>query len=163
MGTRENLTKPPAGVRERYERYLSANGYSDTRQRREILEEIYRQRRHFDVEDLIGQLRGRRLKVSRATVYRTIGHLEESGLIRKLGLDDDHAHYEITFGPAHHEHLVCEKCGRIVEIYDPDLERQLGRILRDNGFSKVAGHTVEIAGICCDCREGSRMSGERNR
>ena len=91
--------------------------------------------------------------MSRATVYRTISHLESSGLVRKLGLDDAHAHYEVTLGPAPHEHLICERCGKIVEITDPVMEDRLQHLLEDSGFSKTSYHTVEITGICLDCTD----------
>ena len=145
--------EPPPRVKRRYERYLAAHGYSDTHQRREILEEIYRKRRHFDVEQLVAEMRERGSRVSRATVYRTIGHLEKSGLLRRLSFDEDHAHYEITLGAEHHEHLICEKCGRVVEITDPELENCLKRVLRSNGFSEEAANTVEITATCRRCIE----------
>ena len=153
MSSNKVSFEPPVGVEKQFKRYLAAHGYSDTPQRRMILKEIYRQRQHFDVEDLIERMRGRGLRVGRATIYRTIGHLESSGLIRRLGLEDVHAHYEITFGPTHHEHLVCEKCGRLVEITDPVLEKHLQEILVKQGFSTEAMHTVEITAVCMDCRD----------
>ena len=143
----------PSVAEKRFQRYLNARGYSDTPQRRVVLKEIYRERNHFDVEELIHRMRGRGHRVSRATVYRTIGHLESSGLVRKLSLDDAHAHYEITLGPVHHEHLVCERCGKIVEVTDPVLEERLRLLLKKSGFSERAYHTVEINGICSDCSD----------
>lgn len=141
----------PSVVEKRFQRYLKAHGYNDTPQRRVVLKEIYREQNHFDVEELIQRMRRRGSRVSRATVYRTIGHLESSGLVRRLGLDNAHAHYEITLGPAHHEHLVCERCGKIVEMADPILEERLRRLLKASGFSERAYTTVEITGICMDC------------
>jgi Fur family ferric uptake transcriptional regulator len=118
-----------------------------------VLREIYRKQSHFDVEELIQRMRQRGHRVSRATVYRTMGHLESSGLVRKLGLDNSHAHYEVTLGPAHHEHLVCERCGKIVEITDSIMEERLKQLLKKSGFSEKAYHTVEITGICMDCSD----------
>jgi len=160
---RTRSPQPPPRVKRRYERYLEAHGYSDTHQRREILEEIYRKRRHFDVEELVAEMRERGSRVSRATVYRTIGHLEKSGLLRRLGFDEDHAHYEITFGAEHHEHLICESCGRVVEITDPELERCLKRILRNSDFSDEAAHTVEITATCRGCAEAGGGSMESSK
>jgi Fur family ferric uptake transcriptional regulator len=145
--------EPLERVKRRYQRYLTTHGYSDTQQRREILEEIYRKRRHFDVEELVREMRKRGSRVSRATVYRTISHFEKSGLVRRLSFDEDHAHYEITLGAAHHEHLICESCGRVVEITDSALEKCLRRILRAEGFSDEAAHTVEIMAVCRECLE----------
>ncbi len=135
----------------KFRSYLRNKGYSVTPQRERVLREIARMGDHFDAEELVGKLRRRQEPVSRATVYRTINHLEQSGIIRKLDLDEAHAHYENTVGTRHHEHLICRKCGRITEVTDTALERRIQHVARTNGFT-LEKHTVQLIGLCGDCR-----------
>lgn len=134
----------------RFRDYLRGKGYSVTPQRERVLREIARMGDHFDAEELVAKLRRRREPVSRATVYRTIQHLEQSGIIRKVDLDEAHAHYENTVGTRHHEHLICRRCGRITEVTDTALERRIQHIAERNGFA-LEKHTVQLIGLCDEC------------
>src|SRR5512139_1709538 len=89
-----------------------------TPERKKILEAVCAIDNHFEADDLYLKLRevgGRR--ISRATVYRTLPLLEESGLIRRVILVDKHTYYEHVYDHLHHEHLICRKCGKIIEFY----------------------------------------------
>jgi Fur family ferric uptake transcriptional regulator len=131
--------------------FLRAGGHSFTSQRHSVLQEVLRSAAHFDAEELYARLRKRRAGASRATLYRTLGHLERWGLIRRVELDEDHAHYELTEGIGHHEHLVCERCGRVAEFTDPELEARIEEVIRARGFA-ASRHTVLIVGACAECR-----------
>lgn len=136
---------------EQFRAYLREHGHSVTAQRETVLAAIARIGPHFDVEELALSLRAGRHPVSRATVYRTVKHLEAAGLVRKLDLDEPHAHYESTVGASHHEHLVCTRCGRIVEVTDRTLERRIEALARAHGFA-LERHAVQLMGTCRECR-----------
>lgn len=131
--------------------FLKSKGLSSTKQRNFILREVFRNHGHFEAEDIVDALKRRKSRVSRATVYRTLTHLEECNLIRTVDLGHGHSHYEHTLGHTHHEHLYCEQCGKIVEFSDTILEEQINRIAESNRFY-LTNHTVQMFGICYTCR-----------
>ena len=95
-------------------------------------------------------------RVGYATVYRTLKLLKECGLAAERHFDDGQARYEAVEGEAqHHDHIICERCGKIVEFASQELERLQERIGRFLGFV-VSRHRMELYGICADCREGGR-------
>lgn len=140
--------------------FLKHKGLSSTRQRKLVLEQVFKNHDHFEADEIVEALRKRKSRVSRATVYRTLTHLEECNLIRKVDLGHGHSHYEHILGHSHHEHLYCEKCGKIIEFTDSILENQIGKIAGSNGFT-ITSHNVQIFGICKDC--SNKKKGSRNR
>jgi Fur family ferric uptake transcriptional regulator len=131
--------------------YCKQKNLKYTPERKRILEAACSMDNHFEADDLYLTLRksgGRR--ISRATVYRTLPLLEESGLIRRVIFIDKHTHYEQVYDHLHHEHLICLKCGKIIEFYRQSLEDALDDIARENRFTPVA-HKLEITGYCDDC------------
>lgn len=133
-------------------KFLKENGLSYTRPRKRILEQIFMNHDHFDAEDIVEALRKRNSRVSRATVYRTLVHLEDCSLIRRVDLGHEHSHFEHTLGHKHHEHLYCKKCGNVIEFTDSILENRINKISELNRFN-VINHTVQIFGICENCRK----------
>lgn len=135
---------------ELFSTFLKDRGLSFTRQRKLVLDQVFRNHSHFEAEEIVALLRKRDLRVSRATVYRTLTLLEDCDLIRKVDIGHDHSHYEHVLGHEHHEHLYCDKCGKLLEVYDPILEERIKNIAESNKFT-ITSHTVQIFGICKDC------------
>jgi len=134
--------------------YLEAQDLRLTKEREEVLEEVARTSRHFDPEELHYTLRKKGSKVSRASIYRTIPLLVNAGVIEKVENTDKHAHYELTLGRLHHDHMLCTSCGKVIEFYSHELERLQERLCEAEGFRGHA-HTLEIKGLCRKCA-GSR-------
>lgn len=153
-GPRAGKSCPDPEV-ERFRRYFQDGGLPFTEQRRRILEEVCRSAAHFDAEELYGRIRRRKTPASRATLYRTLGHLERAGVLRRIDIGGDHAHFEFV-GADHHEHLVCTRCGRVVEIHEPDLESRVAALLSAHGFS-TDRHAMQVFGECGDCRGAGRV------
>jgi Fur family transcriptional regulator, ferric uptake regulator len=142
----------PVSNQNRFREYLRDHGLAFTSQRRMILDLVSGDRSHFDAEELVATLRGNNCGVSRATVYRTLTHLQGAGLIREVPLGNEHAHFEYIAGAQeHHEHLVCEECGAVIEFSDPLLEERISSVAGENAF-KMTKHTVQIQGLCRRCR-----------
>jgi Fur family ferric uptake transcriptional regulator len=135
-----------------FNRFLKHRGLSVTRQRRLVLDQVFKNHDHFEAEEIVEMLRKRNRRVSRATVYRTLAHLEDCSLIRRVDLGHGHSHYEHILGHEHHEHIYCEKCGNLLEFSDPTLERRINNIAESNKFT-ITSHTVQIFGICKDCNK----------
>ncbi len=135
-----------------FRKYLKNKKLSFTPQRRIVVEQILSGQAHFDMENLVDQIRDHQASVSRATVYRTVAHLEEAGLLRRIDLNHSHAHFELVAGLEHHEHLICERCGAVLEFSDQRLEKRIEDIVREHGFG-MTRHTVQVFGLCGACRE----------
>lgn len=135
---------------ERFARYLSQHGLKMTRERRVILGHLLSVRGHFDVDDLLGRLRKAGHPVSRATLYRNLPRLVDSGLIHKVEMAHGQARYELMLGRHHHDHMICLGCGTILEFESPDVERIQEEVCRRKRFL-MTGHTHQIRGYCASC------------
>ena len=74
---------------------------------------------HFSAEELVRDVREIDPSVSRGTVYRTLVLLHEAGVVEKHDFRYGPPNYEVTFGKAHHDHLMCIQCGEIIEFQEP--------------------------------------------
>ena len=136
--------------------YLEQNQLKYTPERQRILREVFSLHNHFEADELYFALREKGShRISRATIYRTLPLLEESGLIRRVVFVDKHTHYEHVYGRMHHEHLICLMCGNVIEFYNKSLEDTLEEVAREKKFNSVA-HKLEITGYCRDCSKLNR-------
>ena len=130
---------------------LESNGVRATRQRIEILGELAREPDDVTAQALWRRLRGRRRsRIGLATVYRTLALLHEHGVIDSLSHHGGELCYRLCSG-AHHHHLVCSSCHRVVEIEECGLDDWLAAVGERHGFVPTE-HTVEITGLCAGCR-----------
>ncbi|HLK12968.1 MAG TPA: Fur family transcriptional regulator [Candidatus Binatia bacterium] len=143
---------------QRFEQALRERGLKSTAQRDDIARVFFAAREHVSVEELYGAVRRVSPRVGYATVYRTLRLLKECGLAAERHFDDGQARYEAVEEQEHpHDHIICERCGKIVEFASEELERLQERIARFLGFV-VSRHRMELYGVCADCREGRRGS-----
>ena len=131
--------------------FLKSRGHRITRERESIAEAVLLNRGHFDVDELFLHLKGR-VGVSKASIYRTIPILIESGLLAAVYLENGHMHYERVYGRDHHSHLRCTTCGRIFDFSVPQLPALEKEIAEQKGF-RSEGHKFEIWGQCSGCRD----------
>lgn len=134
---------------------LKDRGLRLTAERRAILRSMLRHSKHFDPEGLLDELRREGVRVSRATVYRTLGHLTDCGLIRRYDLGDRQTLYEVAVGREHHEHLICTRCGTIFEFVHDEIERLQDEVCRRFQFAPV-NHSLQIYGTCASCARAER-------
>jgi Fur family ferric uptake transcriptional regulator len=140
-----------------FEQRLRQRGLRMTPGRRAILDYAVRHLGHFDAEELLDTLRHDGVSVSRATVYRTLGHLVEMGLLRRHPMGDRGAFYEGSLGREHHEHLVCVECGAILEFVQKEIEKLQEEVCREHGFQPLR-HTLQIYGLCEKCQSDADAS-----
>jgi len=133
--------------------YLRRRGLKATTERRAIATEVLSIEEHFDPEDLQTRLRRKGIRVSRATIYRTLEHLINSDLVRKTSLDLEHktSFYENTLVRRHHEHMVCLGCGTVIEFTSPKIEMLQEEVCRKHHFRPIR-HTHQIMGHCRKCQ-----------
>jgi Fur family transcriptional regulator, ferric uptake regulator len=120
-----------------------------TEQQRDMVRFIFAQHNHFDADRLIEEMKKAGFQLSRATVYRTLAKLVDAGLLRRLELGP-RMFYEHDYGYPQHEHAYCQKCGRVIEFQDADLDRIIRSVCQEHNF-QTSGHTFVIRGICTDC------------
>jgi Fur family ferric uptake transcriptional regulator len=136
--------------KEKFREFLSGKGLKTTKERDEIINEVAAMKGHFDPDELFIRLKQKGSKVSRASVYRTIPLLIESGLIEEVERIDRHAHYERISEKKHHDHMICVKCGKVIEFYSPTLEMLQNEICGKENFKGIR-HSLEILGYCKKC------------
>jgi Fur family ferric uptake transcriptional regulator len=141
-----------ATLLERFRRYLREHRQPVTRQRDVVAQAVFLSDDHPSVEHIRRALKERGEHVGTATVYRTLELLIESGLVRAHDFGEGFRRYEPMPAQAHHEHLICERCGRVVEFQNERLERMLPVIADEHGFQHQR-HRVEIYGVCRECRQ----------
>ena len=141
---------------DRFEEYLQSKGMRNTRQRRVIVEQVFRQHDHFDADDLIAEL-SRELgqqKVSRPTVYRTLTELVEAGLLRRMDLGGRGV-FEHDYGYPQHDHLHCQQCNKLIEFHCEQLKAIRDAVGGEHSF-RVTGHRLIITGVCHECSQKRR-------
>lgn len=134
------------------ERYLRARGLRWTSQRELIARIALESHDHFTAEELLEMCRAEDRGVSRATVYRTLGLLEEAGFVEGLDTGDGSRKFEHVLGHEHHDHMVCTECGKILEFRDEELERRQEAAAARVGF-RITGHSLRLLGVCAECQQ----------
>jgi Fur family ferric uptake transcriptional regulator len=131
--------------------YLKERGLKWTPEREKVFEEAFRMEGHFEADDLAYRLRKKGSRVSKATVYRTLPILVEAGLIKEVIHGEKHLHYEHVHEGERHDHLICLKCGKIVEFKKGSLRKIEEEVCKENQFvpQKVL---IEIFGYCKKCQ-----------
>lgn len=135
-----------------FRRFIRSRGLRQTPERERIVEEIFRKREHFDVDELFLRLLSQGKKISKASIYRTLPLLVDCGLIREVNFVDGHWHYEQIYGQPHHCHLRCLSCGTIVEFEEPLLAAVEEKLANGFGF-QITNHVLEVQGYCPRCRQ----------
>ena len=138
---------------EQFKQLLRSNGLKFTKQRETILSVLYNHSGHFTPEELHLLIKEKNpdLNIGIATVYRTLSLLESAGIVTSISFGTQGKKYELGL-KAHHDHLICTKCGKILEFFDEAIERKQERIAREFGFT-MEDHSLKIFGICPDCRK----------
>ena len=117
---------------------LISEGLRYTQQRKIIWDEIRNSSKHRDAEEIYLIIKKKnKIKVSRATVYRTIDVLVKNNLVRKMELGDGRALYESKFEEEHHDHMICVETGKITEFYNEELEKLQEKIVKERGYELV--------------------------
>jgi Fur family transcriptional regulator, ferric uptake regulator len=139
---------------ERFAQFLEARGKRLTPQRRLIVEQVFSHHDHFDADELMDHLQPliAQRKLSRPTIYRTLGELVEADMLRSMELGG-RSIYEHEYGYPSHDHLYCQVCNRLIEFHSEELERIRDAVARQHRF-EVLGHRMFVTGVCAECRGG---------
>lgn len=130
-----------------FEKYLEENDSRYTTQKKAIVDEIFKKKTHFEVDEFIADYS----EFSRATVYRTIKQLLDGGFIQKISTKDGRVFYERALGKKQHDHLICNQCGSIFEIKNDIIEKYVNEFCQKIGF-KPEYRSLHVYGLCKNCQ-----------
>jgi Fur family transcriptional regulator, ferric uptake regulator len=141
---------------------LVEEGLRITEARKVILSILNKTLEHLSAEDIYFIVRGINPSIGFATVYRTLDLLTRIGIIQKFDFGDGKARYELIEGmekKAHHHHLICTKCRKIIDYTDfIDEERELIKKTEESLTKKyrfeIKSHIIHFYGLCEDCKGG---------
>ncbi len=136
---------------DRFRGHLRDRRLPVTRQRLAVAEQLFGAADHPSALDLSRRLRARGERVGTATLYRTLELLVEGGLVRVHDFGEGFKRYEAAAAAAGHDHLICERCGRLVEFANDRFERML-RMAADAERFLYRRHRVQVQGLCAECR-----------
>ena len=122
---------------------LQSEGLRYTKQRQAIWNEINGSKGHRNVDEIYFSIIKSGIKVSRATVYRTIDVLVKNSLVKKIDGLDSGSLYENRLDRKHHDHMICVETGKIIEFYNKDLENLQDQIAEEKGY-KIVRHVHQL-------------------
>jgi Fur family transcriptional regulator, ferric uptake regulator len=125
-------------------------GVRPTRQRLLVLETLAAEPHDATAQEIHARLREADERIGLATVYRALAVLRRRGVVDELSHKSGESCYRLC-SPGHHHHLVCSRCHRVEELEDCEIDAWVARASRAHGF-KPASHTVEVVGVCAECR-----------
>lgn len=140
--------------------FIESKGLRLTTQRMAIIDTVFSTEEHFTAEQLLEWSRERDQSVSRATVYRTLPLLTESGLVREMDFGKDYKYYDPNYAEhPNHNHIICQDCDRIVEFESEKIEKLEDEITHNLGFS-LKTQRIQIN---ANCEELKKMGSCRNK
>jgi Fe2+ or Zn2+ uptake regulation protein len=149
--------KRKSGVRQ----ILNSSSQRVTAQRTLLLELLRRSGGHVDADELYRRARKKYSRISLSTVYRNLQLFKKLELVDERHFDEEHHHYEVKSGEEH-QHLLCIRCGKVVEFDYPISGKLKEDIGKKYGFD-ITDIEIDMTGLCSDCRENeSKTISSRN-
>src|SRR2546423_6262394 len=129
-----------------FRRYLHNHKLKFTPERAMILDAALRKDGLFEPDELVSQLKDVTNRVSRATIYRTLAHLQDAGILKQVFFDNKQSYYEVIAGRQGHDYLICVATGKVIEFSSDKLRKLRDEIARQHGFEPLS-HQFNIFGV----------------
>jgi len=130
-------------IKKDFKALLIKEGLKVTTSRLSILDDILSSDSHRECEQIYEDLLNSDVKVSRATIYRTLDVLVKYEYVRKLDIGDGKVRYERKLGTKHHDHMICVETGDIIEFHNNEIETLQDQIAERNGY-KIIRHVHQL-------------------
>jgi Fe2+ or Zn2+ uptake regulation protein len=127
---------------------LRTKGFKATPSRLAVLSLFSNECGPIDAKLALAKLKSK--KINLVTIYRTLSSLEQAGVLKKVDLQRESVHYELSEN--HHHHVVCTHCGKTESFETCEISSIVGKILKNSPqFQSISGHSLELFGICKKC------------
>jgi Fur family transcriptional regulator, ferric uptake regulator len=139
-------------AKQKFMEFLNGKNLRLTSQRQAIIDTVFNTEEHFTAEQLLEWSRERDKSVSRATVYRTLPLLTESGLVREMDFGKDYRFYDPNYADhPNHNHIICQDCEKIVEFESDKISKIEDEISHRLGF-EVKSQRLQITARCAEMK-----------
>jgi Fur family ferric uptake transcriptional regulator len=134
-------------VKEVFINYLKEHAHRITNERFLILDAALDMEGHFDADELFFKMKNDYLKVSRATVYKTLELMSECNILTKHNFKGDRTRFETKYGRNIHYHIICVSCNKILEFEAPKIEQLQDKVCKENNLVSI-DHTLQVFATC---------------
>jgi Fe2+ or Zn2+ uptake regulation protein len=136
-----------------WEQHLAEAGYRLTAARRAVIQSLVTTNMPLSPQETWQRGQSLQPTLGLASVYRTLGLLEELGLVRRVHQEDG-CHGYMPASPGHQHTILCRSCGQAVEFPgSEDLDELITQVQEETGY-RVEGHLLQLVGVCPDCQNG---------
>jgi Fur family ferric uptake transcriptional regulator len=143
-----------------FRRYLRGQKLKFTPERAMILDAVLRKTALFEAEQLAVDLRQLGHRVSRATVYRTLTHLQDAGILKQVFFDNKQSYYDVIVGRQAYDYLICVTTGKVIEFNSEKLRKLRDEICREHGFEPIS-HQFHIFGLSPEAKVEGEKGGSK--
>jgi Fur family transcriptional regulator, ferric uptake regulator len=133
-----------------FKHFIQTQGLRQSSRRDRVVEAFLNLKGHASAEELLNQVRKADKRVGLTTVYRTLRLLTECGLALERKFNRQVSTFEPNRLGKHHDHLICLKCGKIVEFENGTIETMQEAVARDHSFI-ITHHILDLYGQCLEC------------
>ena len=139
-----------SSLHDNFSEYLKSHDQRYTTQKKEIVGAILNKKDHFEIDVFISEMHIKGQRMARATVYRTVKQLLDANLIQKINAGNGRIYYEYNEELEHHDHMICNLCGKILEIKNKTIEKAIINECQKHSFIPEY-RSLHIYGICKEC------------
>jgi Fur family ferric uptake transcriptional regulator len=144
-----------------FRRYLRGQKLKFTPERAMILDAVLRKTALFEAEQLVTDLRQLGHRVSRATVYRTLSHLQDAGILKQVFFDNKQSYYDVIVGRQVNDYLICVASGKVIEFSSEKLKKLRDEICREHGYEPLS-HQFHIFGLSPEAKADAGKLDQRS-